>query len=85
LPALRLLSTFFAVKALVLWLTDPFPDIPLIVLSNRFIPPAYQSFCANGAGFVTFPESNAKALLTLRIKSACALPGAGLFRQAFHY
>ncbi len=76
---LRSLSTFLAVKALVLWLTEPFPNMPLIVLSNKHILHIlYTDFTApKGVGFCYFPESNAKALSTGYALSKVPLRPAG--------
>ena len=73
LSALLFLSTFLAVNALVLWFTEPFPIIALIVLSIGNLPLSFICHISAGyrhrarfprSGFVTFVESNAKALLT---------------------
>ena len=84
---LRSLSTFLAVKALVLWLIEPFPNMPLIVLSNKHILHIlYTDFTApKGAGFCYFPESNAKALSTGYALSKVPLRPAGFFRPIGRY
>ena len=62
---LRSGSVFFAWNFLLLWLTEPFPVITLIVRFNKFSFLPYRVNCADKRiAFVTFCESNAKALST---------------------
>ena len=70
LSGVRLESTFSAMKSLRLWVSEPLPRMAETVLFMK--PP---SLCEAGlpGGSVTLVKSNAKALLTLRIKSALAL------------
>ena len=57
---------FFAWNFLLLWLTEPFPVITLIVRFNNFSlsPLSGNERRIQRIAFVTFCESNAKALLT---------------------
>ena len=65
-------SVFFAWNLRLLWLTEPFPTSPLIVLFIIILP--FFPPC----GSVTLVKSNAKALLTAAPSKMQPVPGFAL-------